>query len=99
MPWRGAVSGLEIGLMPGIDLAERRIWNPVTAIASAGDNLILDAFDNEGRAPDLAGFCVDVDLQIKLHVSRHTLPVRAGENALGQRVRMCRKRTGEELVR
>jgi hypothetical protein len=30
------LGGLEIGLMPGVDLAKRRIWNPVTEIASAG---------------------------------------------------------------
>jgi hypothetical protein len=89
------LGGLEIGLMPGVDLAERRIWNPVTEIASAGDDLIVGASDNERRAPDSAGFCVDVDAQIKLHLPRQTLPVRAGENALGQRVEMCRKRTGE----
>jgi hypothetical protein len=57
------LGGLEIGLMPGIDLVERRIWNPVTEIASAGDDQIVGASDNESRALDPAGFCVDVDLK------------------------------------
>src|SRR6476659_9363993 len=65
--------------MPGVDLAERRIWNPVTKIASAGHDLIVGASDKGRRAPDPAGFCVDVDLQMKLHLPRRTLPVRAGE--------------------
>ncbi len=49
------LGGLEICLMPGVDLAERRIWNPVTEIASAGDDLIVGASDNERRASDPAG--------------------------------------------
>ena len=85
--------------MSGVDLAEHRTWNLGTKIASARDDLIVSASDNERRAPDPAGFCVGVDLQTKLHLPRQTLPVRAGENALGQRVEMRRKRTGEELVR
>jgi hypothetical protein len=50
--------------MPGADLAERRIWNPITEIASAGDHLIMGTSENERRAPDPTRFCVDVDLQI-----------------------------------